>query len=41
MQKLLVQPSSAVGKYHRIIELLKLEKTLKIIESNHYLTKLP
>ena len=26
---------------HRIIELLRLEKTLKIIESNHNLTILP
>ena len=26
---------------HRIIELLRLEKTLKIIESNHDLTMLP
>ena len=27
--------------YHRIIELLRLEKTLKIIKSNHNLTILP
>ena len=27
--------------FHRIIESLRLEKTLKIIQSNHYLTILP
>jgi len=34
-------PQERAVKPHRIIELLRLEKTLKIIESNHNLTILP